>query len=365
MTIDDIKADISWSLIGPLTLTGIYLIDTIIGWKLYGSIIHYLNNKPPGEQQPMDIIHNISYQSARFCILISLPFIFFNFAFVDSGDIIAKILMWPTYLTSATATLIMALNPLLQYILPRIMTDGCSISDNALYFLTNFVLWTPYLIVTAICTPLGIYPPCYFMMRGQEIQNPEFQIAYFLSSSIFFLTAILSLFLGKFSWPKDALKLGCFGCVVVIYIIYIALNLQGFMTIMITSFVCIVFPLLIISSNEKLLNCVKSRQPKFGKLASKLQRTFFPNHDPNPTDTQSNDSHQPESKTEEVYDFYTPVYDLKRLDVKDLSSKVKSQSTNDDMIFHINPPPTPSFENVVDVNSVVKPDVFLVEVVEI
>lgn len=297
LTVGDIKADISLSLVHPLIMTSIYVAEIVMGWKLLGSTVQFLRSKPPGEQQPVDIIHCIAFHSFRNGGVISAIFIGALYLFIDTGDKIAKILMWPVYDFCVVAVCAMALDPFIQCLLPILPNMSCNISDHWLYWLGTSIIWAPLFIVTATCAPLGIYPPGYDMMRGQKVQHVGFRIGYYIGAALIVISFILDLFRGErnqfFSVTKSkAFKMTLMMLASIISIIYITLDLQGLLSIVLGFMLHNILPLMIVASNEKLLEVVKKKHPIMGMISSKIRPILCNHTHPNLQELQN---HNPSS----------------------------------------------------------------------
>lgn len=329
----DIKADMSWRLVPKLAMAGTFLMEVCLGWKFLGIIIRYLKNKPTGEQQLIDIYHRITFESLRIQGPIVFVYMLLEYAFMDTGDIMAKIWMWPTYSISSVAALTFGSNPLMQLILADVSNEQISISDRWIYWLANLSLWVPMIIAISVCTPLEIYPPGYYLMRGQAVKYPAFQITFLISVVIIVLTLVTRQCFKKQNshsfFDRHPIKLKAIALSSILYPIYIIFNMQEYLSVLLGLIFFVIFPLIIISANEKLFESTNIKHPRLGEMIKKFKQNVFKDVQPAPTTPGD-----PES------------IEMGQLSQKTLSKFQGGQEQEPNPMFKENPRSPPCMENM-------------------
>lgn len=289
MMVEDIQVDFSWSLLMGSLMWMIILLEAIIGWKLSGIIVSYLKNKPPGEHQITDHFHRIAFQSVKNHSWVATIYFFFLYTFADTGDTIAKIWMWPIYMTTAIAIITFNLNPLAQLVLAGIPSDRFSLGDKWIYMIINSIFWIPMMIVMIVCSCLGYYPPGYFLMRHQTVKYTAFQFPTVTSNIIFLLSLLFGLFFkgkGKnaIMMPKKhPLKLTSFviGCVIII--VYTIFDLKKYLSVIVCLIVYVIVPSVVLLINDKLTEYTERKHPKVWKNLAKFKKLMFKDLKVHPT----------------------------------------------------------------------------------
>lgn len=290
LMISDIKINMSWWLILELIKSTIYLAEVIVGWQLVGIINKFLTNKPPGEQRLIDIFHRITFQWIR----ISSTFIFIHQLliglFIDTGYVIAVILMWPVYNTAAICTIAIGLNPLAQLILFMSGTGAFWISYKWVYRLINMMLVLTFATISTVCSPLGYYPPAYYLMRGQEVKYNGFKVAFVIGFVVYVVTALINHFQSRIVIAENAiqksqsLRLKTIAGSLLIIILAVIFDKHVSVMVIVSFFLLVLLPTLVIATNENLLKTTETKHPNFASFAVKMRQVFYKNSqvDPEP-----------------------------------------------------------------------------------
>lgn len=171
---EDIKIDTSMRLVPKLLASGVLLTLVVMAWKLYGLILDYFDGKPLGEQSQMDTFHRIMFNHIRGMGVTGFINITMRRIFLDTGNVIAKIWMWPLFNVTTVTALTIGFNPLIQLVLA--LNLQIPLSDKCIYRGSILLLWLPFGIMNIICSAAGFDPPSYNRLRGQEIQHPSLNI---------------------------------------------------------------------------------------------------------------------------------------------------------------------------------------------
>lgn len=271
-TIWDMKAEISWILIPKLALVFLMVAEIVLGWKLTTIIIKYLKNKPPGEQQAMDIFHQITFESLRHAGVILSIHVTLEYLFLDTGDIIAMIWMWPTYTSAAMVFNTLGFNPMLQMVLSRQTAGDFCISNKWIYWLVVSTLWTSLLVLSIVCSASGCYPPDYFTMRGLDVQHPAFYALQIVPALVLLVTFLIQCLKKDENLSRvHQIKMKAIFAMLVGSSVAVIFNFHTTVAIIIFFVFLICLPSLVISTNEHILEIVKNKHHQTERLVIRIR----------------------------------------------------------------------------------------------
>lgn len=286
-TIGQLVLDTSWMLIPKLAVISMILVEAILGWKFFSLIIYYLDQKPYGEQTLMDIAHRTMINTIRIMYLIAIIFITVDGICLDTGDVVAKLLMWPPYDYNTMATLYIGMDPLVQLILANNPQLQVPFSDETAKWILNLILWTPMIIMNIVCTEMGFYPPSYYTLRGQKAKYPMFR---HIRSGLFILAILVFVVVriviyrdyhrpdrdGNVPEPSRNLlnfKVMIFGTIgFMIYASVLTFKIQPYFYPLLGLVNMVIIPMVIIGTNAKLLRFAEIEKPALVWLITKVNR---------------------------------------------------------------------------------------------
>lgn len=275
---EDIKIDASLQLVPKLLASSVLLILVLMAWKLYGLILDYLDRKPLGEQSQMDTFHRLMFNHIRLMGVAGFINITVRRIFVDTGNIIAKIWMWPLFDITTVTALTIGLNPLIQLVLAQNLQ--IPLSDKWIYRGTILLFWLPFGIMNIICSSAGLDPPSYNRLRGQEIQHPSFNIfrltIFSLCLALFLLSKLIIYCKSRSSRASSRHLLNVKVVTTAFFafmftLVSIQLGIAPYMAeinVMVGNLV----PLAIIATNEKLLDSIEQRQPFLHRTLARMKK---------------------------------------------------------------------------------------------
>lgn len=146
-----------------------------LGCHLHGSLIGYLNKKPPGKESLIDIPNRVLFRSLQGNCLCWGTMTIVRSYFVDPGDTFAKIWMWPAFDFLTITIIFLGLNPLIQIVLFRNPSTILPISDQTLNRVLTIGTCAALALMNLICQVNGYLPPSYYSIRGMKAKFPLFQ----------------------------------------------------------------------------------------------------------------------------------------------------------------------------------------------
>lgn len=289
LVIGDAKVELSWVIIPNMIALMALATENWIGWRLNGIIISFLKKKPPGEQQVMDPIYLILFQGTRICGLISCIYKLLELSFLDTGDVIAKLMMWLHYDMATFVSLVLGLSPCFQFVFLLISKRGFQVSNKIIYWLTLLVLWTGLIVFNSVCTANSFFPPSYYNLRGQEVRYRAFNAIHLISASTVGLSLIIKNFWKK-KEPKNEqrsnykLRWHIAALVLVGVTITLAFDTKANASFITGFFILDLFPCLVIISNDKLHDFVKSKDPELENLVKRIVKVLITYNPVTPSD---------------------------------------------------------------------------------
>lgn len=265
----DASVDISPKIFFKMAASAVFLAEMVACWKLHSLIIRYLKNKPLGNQSLLDAFHKIMFRSSQGFILTGSIQIIMERIFIDTGDVVAKIWMWAIYDCTTALGIVTGLNPIVQLLLVKNPSHELPLSDKWMERLTLGFVWLPILIMNAVCTVLGFYPPSYDMLRGQEVHHPGFgiiRLIIFALSALAFGSIRLIIHLTKGSNREQSRhllseKVTWMAAILFIFItLAVVFGLQNYL-VEILGFFYVLLNFTIIATNARLLENFKSDFP--------------------------------------------------------------------------------------------------------
>lgn len=147
----------------------------IIGCRLHGLIYNYLSTKPLGQESLMDIPNKLLFRLLQANAIMWAFLVISRRYIVDTGDVLAKIWMWPAYDLATLEILSLGLNPIIQIILVKNPSMVLPISDKTVYRLLVGISFMAFGAMNLICHLCRCWPPSYYSVRGMSPQFPLFQ----------------------------------------------------------------------------------------------------------------------------------------------------------------------------------------------
>lgn len=263
LIVGDFTLDLDRLTLGEIMRNILFLIEVAGSCKLINFIMKYLDEKPPGRQTLMDAYHKIMFRTIKMMALAASIHVILKRICLDPGDLVTKIVMWPSYDTVGLATITVALNPLIQLLLAS--SRGrveLPISDTWTSWIINGVLWIPAIIMNVICSSLGYYTNGYYLLRHQEPKYLAFRyvrFGVFVICIIAYLIArlIISKIYGKDREPSRHLlnsKVNMFGSFsILMMLLSLWFGYSSHTAEILTFLLGISLPAVIITTNKNLL----------------------------------------------------------------------------------------------------------------
>ena len=142
------------------------LLYGFVSLKSIQLIVDYIQSKPPGQKTSMDTLTIILLKNLQLIGALVIVYGVLRDCTLDSGELLASILMWPMFNTPDTFIILMfaiaGLNQLL-ILKPHLIEKDF----NNWFKVLAVVIITYAILIDAIMYVNGIYPPIYYGMRHQ------------------------------------------------------------------------------------------------------------------------------------------------------------------------------------------------------
>lgn len=258
-----------------VTLAAGYEVGFAMGLIFINSIVEYIKEKPLGTQSILDIALRLYFTIKQLgCIytMIAGPTFLLT---EDAGHILAELLMWPGLILVTLGHLHNAVIPLIQILVINSPSLELAISDDLAYWILTIIVISPFILLIAICHPLGIYPPGYYILRRQEVQYHWFGVVrttiFVITTIIFIIIKITISKLTPFSNSNELIGskivIGLLSSMFVCSVVFIQiLSMSSSILFLPPLIAFIIFPSAVIFSNDNLREHFVRKHPIIGNI---------------------------------------------------------------------------------------------------
>ena len=149
--------------------TGLFM--STIGFWLSSSVLGYLRNKTGATQSLIDIPIKLLFSHLCLETIWILIFNIIRDVTIDTGDTLAKVVMWPTYDFGLVTITILALSPLLHSALVLNPSLELPFSDAAAFWILYLAVWIPNLLINLFFHLGRYYPVSYYLLREMPMNT--------------------------------------------------------------------------------------------------------------------------------------------------------------------------------------------------
>ena len=284
ITCGDFKMDLCEALTPPtLALMTYQVIVAVVGWQLSTWILSYIKTKPPGMQSLMDIPNTFQFWYMRIYGVMWLIFTTLNLLTLDSGDIMAKIIMWPLNNFHTIVFLTTILTPVTQVVLIKRPGIELPITDDMAFGILNAIILVFMMVANVICHYIGWYPSTYYILRSEHLAvanhvGPIVRIAFAFSCIGILWTARLYIYCkGSLLHMEsnelvrvEAVAVLQLGIVMLTLVHYITPNTQLLAGLQ-GGVVLFIYPLAVVAFNSRLQTHIFSRNPRLVRVNNTIR----------------------------------------------------------------------------------------------
>lgn len=269
----------AWVDIWRYLLMAAVMVIGKVGYHLHQCILDYLSNKPPGQQSLMDIFHRFHFRINQIIVsILAVVGTFIKHFFVSPGETFTISTMWFLYDVQFTSALCIGLNPVVQIIL--VFNPGLElpIPDNQAFYVLIAMVYGPLIILNVILHLNDIYPPLYYEFMAKDVKYPQFnyvQNALTLSTMMLFFI-IRSILRRKRTASRDqpskqlvktkAMACSFLSILTLTFFFRLTHVPMEFLTPFGLTALFVVFPAIIIQSNEKTREMLSTKHHFLSKI---------------------------------------------------------------------------------------------------